>query len=236
MRKFEIFKKKYYCAGCGRVKSDALYIHKGAALCADCAKKVEFTHKRDTFPATKHIDFVVSPMFYTGTARRLLLDLKFHDCRVNSEILNNLAAEFMEDFYIFSGFDFAVPVPLSRERMCERGFNQSEPLAYWLERLTGAKADTELIKRVRSTKRQSRLSGLERINNVKGAFEASDRARGKKIIIADDICTTGSTIEACAEALAAAGAVQIAAFTYAIHKEKERKRYIQLLRVPNPES
>ena len=98
-----------------------------------------------------------------------------------------------------------VPVPLHYARLVERGFNPSALLARQLCQRVGAQCSPELLQRQRVTAQQSRLPARERRANVAGAFHAQSAVRGRKIVLIDDVVTTGSTLFACCQALYAAG-------------------------------
>ncbi|MEK6531565.1 MAG: ComF family protein [Deltaproteobacteria bacterium] len=104
--------------------------------------------------------------------------------------------------------DFAVPVPLHKDRLRQRGFNQSLLLAREVSKAASIKIDYNNLNRMRVTEPQARLDAKERVKNVRGAFMVKDTTlfRGKNILLIDDVITTGSTIKECAKALSAAGA------------------------------
>ena len=103
-----------------------------------------------------------------------------------------------------------VPIPLARERERERGFNQSQLLADSLGAIWRIPVWSSVVERRRSTVTQTQLTPTERSRNVAGAFHATEGARatlrGAHIVLVDDVITTGSTLNACAEALFGAGA------------------------------
>ncbi|HEU4577625.1 MAG TPA: phosphoribosyltransferase family protein [Polyangiaceae bacterium] len=98
-----------------------------------------------------------------------------------------------------------VPVPLHYARLVERGFNPAALLGRELCQRAGARFCPELLERARFTAQQSRLPARERRANVAGAFRAQGALRGRKVVLVDDVVTTGSTLLACCRALYAAG-------------------------------
>jgi len=107
-----------------------------------------------------------------------------------------------------------VPIPLSGRRRRTRGYNQSEHLAKALARLTGLAVDAGCLQRVRESGSQTALSPQARRANVAGAFAASPAA-GDRLILVDDVFTTGATLVAASEALKSAGARAVVAVTFA---------------------
>jgi ComF family protein len=112
-----------------------------------------------------------------------------------------------------------VPVPLAATRRRERGFNQSDLLAASLAAIWSVPVWTDVIERVRHTPSQTRLTPLERVRNVSGAFRASGAShailRGAHVVLIDDVVTTASTLNACAAALYDGGARILSYVTFA---------------------
>jgi ComF family protein len=109
-----------------------------------------------------------------------------------------------------------VPVPLHKKRMHERGFNQANILCEHLGRLLKINVETKMIRRVRNTKSQQKLSKTERLSNVIGAFKCNANSlSGKQIILVDDVSTSGATLIECAKVLKSAGAKSVHALTVA---------------------
>jgi len=111
-----------------------------------------------------------------------------------------------------------VPVPLGRQRLRSRGYNQSGILAFELARRWRIPVWEDVLQRSRETRSQTRLTPEERQHNVFGAFTAPEsqrsRLRGSHVLIVDDVVTTGATLHACAEALFAGGARVISYVTF----------------------
>ena len=112
--------------------------------------------------------------------------------------------------------DIVLPVPLSRERLQERGFNQAALLA---RHIAGAKVDTALLLRLVATEAQSSLPRSQRLRNLHRAFAVeptrATALQGQRLVLVDDVMTTGATLNAAAQALRAAGAAHITALVVA---------------------
>ncbi len=107
----------------------------------------------------------------------------------------------------FRDTDLVVPVPLHRRRLRHRGFNQSLILARLVAKNLNKRLDYTALKRGRLTRPQTELKGEDRKKNVRGAFEITDNAafKEKKVLLIDDVYTTGATITECARILKSAG-------------------------------
>jgi len=114
-------------------------------------------------------------------------------------------------------WDLIVPVPLHRLKKREREFNQSERLADRLSRATNIPVNSHLLERVEFTRTQTQLTKSQRMANVRSAFQMrpGKKLAGEKIIVLDDVLTTGATTSACAKVLQKAGAGEVCVWTVA---------------------
>jgi ComF family protein len=145
---------------------------------------------------------------------RILHALKFE----RHDFLGTALASLLEETMRGRGdlaFDALVAVPMGKSKERRRGYNQAELLTRALARSLGTGCDMTLLTRREERATQSMLPRRERAANVRGAFAASSRVKGKAILVIDDICTTGETLRACATALRRAGASRVCALTVA---------------------
>jgi len=154
---------------------------------------------------------------YEGSLRVLLHQLKFAGRR---RVAKRLAGLLLEDEAVrrlLATSDVLVPVPLHSRRLRERGFNQSALIAEALARRAGRPCASLALVRRRDTAPQTGLRAGERRRNVRDAFVVRRRAlvAGRVVTVVDDVVTTGATVQACARALAAAGAGELRLLTAA---------------------
>lgn len=132
----------------------------------------------------------------------LVIAFKYHGKSDLAVKLGRWAATEAERQGFWEGVDGLVPVPLHWWRHLRRGYNQAERLARGMAEVTGLPV-VNLIKRTKNRKPQSTLKGEGRLKNAEGIYRASvpDEWRGKRLVIVDDVMTTGATLGACSEAL-----------------------------------
>lgn len=166
-------------------------------ICSQCEGQLEGANDRDI----GGLSGFTAGLAYTGVIRAAVHRLKYGGETYLAEFLAGFI-EVGEDWHI----DVIVPVPLHKRKRRLRGYNQSEFLAEELSRRLNVPVDDGLLIRVRNTRTQTRFKKARRMHNLEGAFRASPRCAGIRVLLVDDVCTTGSTLGECASALRAAGA------------------------------
>jgi competence protein ComFC len=205
------------CVSCGRRSSDVLcrdcfeaLPRVGSPACGRCGLPTAFV----TFvcEACKNVDFgfesARAPLRYEGVGKEVVHALKY---RGYKKLVASLATPLMLQSLGDGRFDTVVPVPLHRSRLRKRGFNQAELLARGVAAEINAPV-SDTLKVVRSTRDQVELSAAQRRANVAGAYRASAPLQGKVLLI-DDVFTTGATMSACASTLVRAGAREVHALS-----------------------
>ena len=158
---------------------------------------------------------------YEGVIAEAVQALKFNDKHRLAGPLGELIMDFARDHMDVEGYDVLVPVPLHRVRLRERGYNQSALLARACVEAFPQAQVIEALKRIRPTQTQSKLAGEKRANNVRGAFAVvGDDVADKRVLLVDDVVTSGGTVVECARALMRAGAqhVDVLAAALVIHR------------------
>ena len=199
----------------------------GDGLCAHCRTGLPFAQNggRQRF---SFVRACVSPLNYEGNVRASLLRYKFGGATGYAKVYGRLVADTVRA-ELAGEYDLVTWVPLSRRRLRERGYDQ----AYLLAKETARHWGIEPVRLLRKTRNNAAQSGLssaaERRGNVLGVYEAenTDRIRGAKILLIDDILTTGATLGECVRVLREAGAADVVCATLAravTEKEKDGAR------------
>lgn len=148
---------------------------------------------------------------FDGVMRELIHKLKYADRHDARRLFGRWLAEAGRE--LLADADVLVPVPLHRYRLWQRRFNQAALLCAEISRLTGVPTDPLVLARVKATQSQVGLSEAERRVNTAGAFAVQERHRsrvaGRKIVLVDDVLTTGATLSACTRVLLRAGAARV---------------------------
>lgn len=151
---------------------------------------------------------------FEGTLRGAIHQFKYGCVRDLARPLGEMLVSYWQQAPI--SVELIVPVPLHTRRLRERGYNQSALLAQHLGAALRVPISSDCLRRDRYTVSQTRLGAQERSRNVEGAFTCvGRRVRGRRILLIDDVCTTGATLGACSRALEAGGASAVWALTVA---------------------
>ncbi len=198
----------------------AICHERGSWLCAACQDRIEFicppicprcgqaTSMPRLCPSCRQaplqIDGIRAVGYLRGTLRTAIHRFKYSSMRLLAAPLAQLMTQYLLQNQL--PIDVIVPVPLHSHRLRERGYNQAALLAKEMEKALGLPLLEDALVRVRSTAPQVGLSASERRDNVRAAFHSPDRSlKGQRVLLVDDVCTTGATLEACSLALREGG-------------------------------
>ena len=152
------------------------------------------------------LDYRAALYRYQGRAGQAVRRLKYGRA---TSLIEMMSYDMLQGYeHLGLGSDLTVPVPIHWSRRCVRGFNQAEALVRTFPNVTGALA------RIRRTRPQVGLSREERVRNLAGAFRADPIVEGKRILLVDDVLTSGQTARECAKALRDAGAIEVGVLAF----------------------
>lgn len=203
------------CVGCSQ---------EGELLCGAClrkAQRLDLPYRPSSaagpnaclVPSTT-LQGVLACFAMEGAVREAVHDLKYHGVRLVAPVMGKHMAERVRASG--STFDEVMAVPLHPKRLRERGYNQAHLLAVEVARDLGLPLRAGALRRVRHSPPLARAQSLDdRRNAVRRAFEFVERADGLRLLVVDDVCTTGATLDACAQPLMAAGALSVWGLTFA---------------------
>jgi len=213
------------CAGCGRLLVPEQVT---TGFCSKCSGSIFFLDKPDISETAASFEGAPEKIYcacrYAGAVRKAIISLKYGGKAQLVKALSRLLFSDVAGAVDFSCYDFICAVPASREKIRERGYNQAELLAMGLSSLCGLPYMKNVLLKTRDLPSQSLLNMEERLASVKGIFHVaedfsgSNTIRGKRIIIVDDVLTTGATITECARMLWEKGAESVSAVILATGK------------------
>ena len=202
------------CAFCGAILEES-----GDGVCSACRKALPRAAETE-----RKCDFVrayTAPFYYEEPVRQGMLAYKFQNAPSRGKVFGRMIGEDLLRRGI-DGFDLISWVPLSAKRHRRRGYDQARLLAEAAAEVLGTAA-VPLLRKARDVSPQSRLrTPEERRANISGCYvvRSADAVRGKRILLIDDIITTGSTLSECARMLLTAGAVSVRGAALACHREE----------------
>jgi len=208
------------CAGCGK---------NGFRFCPDCIKKAPRANQQKCVFCGEYLP---NSQINHQCTRQSFIDRGYvwglhsgplkkglHRFKYQRDLgLADIFSELLIDVFLTTtlDLDMIVPVPLGTKRLRERGYNQAYLLADACAKRLGVDCKPRVLRRIRETRTQVGLSIVQRQQNVSGAFKAeSNEVSAKRVLLIDDILTTGATLNACAEALKQAGAEHVFSLTLA---------------------
>jgi ComF family protein len=209
-----VFPKR--CVGCGRegsfICSKCLHTikHFFPPLCPLCGRpQINGILCQDCVNWNAKVDGIRSPFHFDGVIREAIHQLKYKQLSSISGQLAYLIYEYLISYPL--PVDVLVPVPLHPKRLRERGYNQSALLVRELGQLSGLPVVNECLIRKRYTPPQARTNSVnERWENVVGTFTCrSNEVANRKVLLIDDVATSGATLNACANALKNSGAISV---------------------------
>jgi len=199
----------YICSECKRI-----LCNEDRNCCNLCGKKIYLEENicRECRERRVYYEKLIFFDEYKDVLKDRIIAYKFND----KSYLYSFFAELLMNKIIDEEIDLITAIPISKRRMKERGYNQSELIAKRISKLTGIPYFKLLVK-TRETKRQSELSKIERMINVKDSFVFNNKfnIKDKKILLVDDVFTTGATINECSKILKKLGSMSIKALVIA---------------------
>ena len=165
----------------------------------------------------KYFDYLYCALKYENVVREKIIKYKFNE---NSYLYKTFAKIIIKNKKVYGFlklYDIIISVPMYKIKKSVRGYNQSELLASEIAKQMELSFEKDVLIKIKNTKVQSTLTRTQRVENVKNAFFVTDdtKIKDKKIILIDDIYTTGSTVNECSKILKRAGAKEICVVTIA---------------------
>ena len=207
------------CGICGKLNEEF--------LCNKCEKILEDkaifgidknnSKKNYEKNSEKYFDEHLYIFLYEGIIRRAILKYKFQEESYLYKTFVNFLLKNENFFEKLEKYDTIIPVPISKERFKTRGYNQSLLLAREISKKINLKLETECLFKVKNIIEQSKLNKRARMKNIQGVYDLVNKEKlyNKKILLIDDIYTTGSTVNECSRILKKAKTKKIGIFTLA---------------------
>lgn len=214
-----VYPQNLYCIVCGNfIDRTRKY-----CLCDHCIRHIEWgnievdlSRQPDYIGNSEYVDSVRACFKYGLYSRRLIFELKYNGHSYVARVLGQIAADRVctdPRAAELLHCDFATGVPISEGKLKKRGFNQAEKIAKYFCEQSGMRHEPDILRRVKETEAQRSLSPADRAMNLMGVFRVNSRKarniNGSRILLIDDIYTTGATINHCAQILKEAGASEV---------------------------
>jgi len=199
-------------------------------ICTDCNVKLPYTNYhvhgatelnplQRRFWGKVPVRFVLSYLHFKpkGRVQRLLHQLKYKGASDLGAHLGKRYGAVLVDHQLHEQFDIVIPVPLHKQKQKKRGYNQSDSFAEGLGASMQIPVHVSVLKRTLNTTSQTSKSRLDRWQNVEQVFQVREQnaVKGKRVLLADDVMTTGATLEACVKVLLNSGCTEVSVITIA---------------------
>lgn len=198
------------CGFCGKLNTKY--------ICNECEKivKLEAINKIDSY--NKNYNRHLYIFKYEGIIREKIIDYKFNNKVYLYRTFTEAVLKNKENIKFIEQYDFLIPVPIHKERKKVRGYNQSELIARILaDEIGKIKLQVDILKKDKNIVAQSTLDKKQRSENIKGVYKVINKQKiiDRKILLLDDIYTTGSTANECSKVLKEAGCKEVGIITIA---------------------
>lgn len=209
------------CGICGKLNKNYLCTRCNLELKREAEFKVE-SYITETGFQRKNFDEHIYFFMYQGLIRDLIINYKFNNEAYKYKVISNFILKnfILKNPYIFqkiNEYDAIIPVPVSKKRFKERGYNQSELIAREICKALEKELITNCLYKTKNIVSQSKLNKEERETNIENVYviRNEEEIKNKKILLLDDIYTTGSTANECCKVLKNAGLAKIGVLTIA---------------------
>lgn len=201
------------CGFCNKINKNSL-----CKVCELSLKKYEINViKSYKDEKGRYFDYLFCALKYENFVREKIISYKFNENAYLFKTFVKIIIKNEKIYSFFKSYDIIIPVPMYKPKQSVRGYNQSELIAKELSKELDISYEKNNLIKIKDTKTQSTLTKTQRVENIKGAFIIKDdiKIKDKKIILVDDIYTTGNTVNECSKVLKKAGAKKIIVVTIA---------------------
>lgn len=192
-----------------------------AFLCDRCKRDLNILNEKSILEI-KYIDEVYYSCLSSRLVRRYITEFKYN----NKPNFRHGIAEIMGENIVKNNLkekiDLIIPIPIHKSRINKRGYNQAELLAKEISKITNIPMAGDILIKVKNTPSQTKLDVIERLTNLEGAFEVNGDVKDKRILLIDDILTTGATLKEGAKTLQKAQVKSVTALVFMLLKDKKR--------------
>ena len=198
------------CGICGKIDK--------TSLCPSCRVKLKpFLKAKVQKIRDKNFLYLAYLFKYSGIIREKLISYKFNDHSYLYKTFSKIIIKNKKICRFIKKYDIIIPVPIHKKRFSQRGYNQSELIAREISKTLEISMERDILVKTKNNIAQSSLTKLERMQNAKNVYDIinANKIKNKKILLIDDIYTTGSTANECSKMLRQEGASEIAVLVIA---------------------